>query len=76
MRGEARACGNGVPLLLAVLLAGVCSGTSSGEVRWLLLVVAGVLLVVLVVVSGVQQVGVVKAAQHLPGPGGTRVLHG
>ncbi|WP_256098697.1 hypothetical protein [Streptomyces agglomeratus] len=42
----------------------------------MLLVVAVVLLVVLVVVSGVQQVGLVKAAQHLHGPGGTRVLHG
>lgn len=38
--------------------------------------VAGVLLVALVVVLGVQQGGVAGAAQYLHGSGGTRVLHG
>ncbi|MFE7112883.1 hypothetical protein ACFU98_38565 [Streptomyces sp. NPDC057575] len=42
----------------------------------MLLVIAVLLFVVVVVVSGLQQVGVVKAAQYLHGPGGTRVLHG
>ncbi|WP_413804291.1 hypothetical protein [Streptomyces sp. OE57] len=57
-------------LLLVVLLTVVCS---ESQHEWVADVVGGVLLVVLV---GLQQGGVVGAAQHLHGPGGTRVLHG
>jgi hypothetical protein len=76
VRCEARACGDGIPLLLVVLLAVVCSRLLLGGFRWVAVVVTGMLLVVLVVVVGLQQCGVVGAAQHLHGPGGTRVLHG
>lgn len=65
---EARACPDGMPLLLVVLFAVVWNGLLLDGRRGWMAVVGGVLLVVLVVVVG--------AAQHLPGPGGTRVLYG
>lgn len=57
-----------MPLLLVVLFAVVWNGLLLDGRRGWMAVVGGVLLVVLVVVVG--------AAQHLPGPGGTRVLYG
>lgn len=54
MRCEVRACGSGMPLLLVVLLAAVCSGCCSmGSGRWAA-VVGGVLLVVLMAAVGLQ----------------------
>ncbi|WJY43295.1 hypothetical protein QT196_39250 (plasmid) [Streptomyces sp. P9-2B-2] len=66
----------GLSLLLVVLIDVACSGLLLGELRWVVAVVGGVLLVVPVVVVGLQLGGVVGAAQHLHGPGGRRVLHG
>ncbi|MFC7818649.1 hypothetical protein ACFUTR_28915 [Streptomyces sp. NPDC057367] len=52
----------------------VCSGCCSAGASGVLLIIADVLLVVLEVVAGGQHRAVVGAAQHLHGPGGTRLL--